>query len=99
MELFPAEAESIRKRVEDLLSHPLHEGYELEATFGKQGTMGEVDAVTFLAVAQRLRGKGYRALAQGDYMTITTPEHYRFMIGSLGVIQAYCEDDTMAGKP
>jgi predicted NAD-dependent protein-ADP-ribosyltransferase YbiA (DUF1768 family) len=99
MELFPAEAESIRKRVEDWLSHPLHDGYELEATFGKQGTLGEVDAVTFLAVAQRLRGKGYRALAQGDYMLIITPEHFRFMIGSLGVIQAYCEDDTMAGKP
>ena len=96
MELFSAEAESIRKRVEDWLSRP---GYELEATFGKVGGNGEVDAVTFLAVAQRLRAKGYNALAQGDYMTISTPEHIRFTLGSLGVIQAYCEDDTMAGKP
>jgi len=96
MELFSAEAESIRKRVEDWLSRP---GYELEATFGKVGGNGEVDAVTFLAVAQRLRAKGYNALAQGDYMTISTPEHIRFSLGSLGVIQAYCEDDTMAGKP
>ena len=95
MELFSAEAAAIRARVDDWLTHP---GYELEATFGK-GIDGEVDAVTFLAVAQRLRAKGYRALPQGDYMTVMTPEHIRFTLGSLGVIQAYCEDDTMAGKP
>ena len=95
MDLFAAEAAAIRARVNDWLTHP---GYELEATFGK-GVDGEVDAVTFLAVAQRLRAKGYRALPQGDYMTVMTPEHLRFTLGSLGVIQAYCEDDTMAGKP
>jgi hypothetical protein len=94
MELFSAEAESIRKRVEDWISHP---NYELEATFGKGS--GEVSAVTFLAVAQRLRAKGYNALAQGDYMTVSTPEHIRFTLESLGVIQAYCENDIMAGKP
>lgn len=96
MELFSAEATAIQNRVKDWLSHP---GYELEATFGRAGSDGEVDAVTFLAVAQRLRAKGYRALPQGDYMTVMTPEHIRFTLGSLGVIQAYCEDDTMAGKP
>lgn len=96
MELFSAEAESIKKRVEDWLSHP---NYELEATFGKAGANGEVNATTFLEVAQRLRAKGYRALPQGDYMTVITPEHIRFTLASLGVIQAYCEDDTMAGKP
>ena len=96
MELYAAEAESIKKRVEEWM---LHSNYELEATFGRPGRIGEVDATTFLAVAQRLRAKGYRALPQGDYMTVTTPEHLRFTIGSLGVIQAYCEDDTMAGKP
>jgi predicted NAD-dependent protein-ADP-ribosyltransferase YbiA (DUF1768 family) len=95
MELFAAEAAAIKARVDDWLTHP---GYELEATFGK-GNDGEVDAVTFLAVAQRLRAKGYRAMPQGDYMTVMTPEHVRFTLGSLGVIQAYCEDDTMAGKP
>jgi len=95
MELFAAEAAAIKARVDDWLTHP---GYELEATFGK-GVDGEVDAVTFLAVAQRLRAKGYRAMPQGDYMTVMTPEHIRFTLGSLGVIQAYCEDDTMAGKP
>lgn len=96
MELYAAEAEAIKKRVEEWMAHS---NYELEATFGRAGKSGEVDATTFLAVAQRLRAKGYRALPQGDYMTITTPEHIRFTIGSLGVIQAYCEDDVMAGKP
>jgi predicted NAD-dependent protein-ADP-ribosyltransferase YbiA (DUF1768 family) len=96
MELYAAEAESIKKRVEEWMAHS---NYELEATFGRGGKIGEVDATTFLAVAQRLRAKGYRALPQGDYMTVTTPEHIRFTIGSLGVIQAYCEDDVMAGKP
>ena len=93
MELFSAEAESIRKRVEDWITHP---EYELEATFG---ATGEVDAVTFLAVAQRLRAKGYKALPQEDRMTVITPEHIRFTLASLGVIQAYCQDDVMAGKP
>ena len=93
MELYAAEAEAIKKRVEEWISHS---NYELEATFGRTG---EVDATTFLAVAQRLRAKGFHALPQADHMTITTPEHLRFTISSLGVIQAYCEDDVMAGKP
>jgi predicted NAD-dependent protein-ADP-ribosyltransferase YbiA (DUF1768 family) len=96
MELYAAEAEAIKKRVEEWIAHS---NYELEATFGRGGKIGEVDATTFLAVAQRLRAKGYHALPQGDYMTVTTPEHIRFTVGSLGVIQAYCEDDVMAGKP
>ena len=96
MELYSAEAESIKKRVQDWLSHP---SYELEATFGKLGSEGEVNATTFINVAQRLRAKGYRALPQGDYMTIVTPEHIRFTLNSLGVIQTYCEDDVLAGKP
>ena len=96
MELYSAEAESIRKRIQDWLSHP---SYELEATFGKTGSSTEVDATTFINVAQRLRAKGYHALPQGDYMTIVTPEHIRFTLASLGVIQTYCEDDVLAGKP
>ena len=96
MELYSAEAESIKKRVQDWLSHP---SYELEATFGKLGSEGEVNATTFINVAQRLRAKGYHALPQGDYMTIVTPEHIRFTLNSLGVIQTYCEDDILAGKP
>lgn len=93
MELFSAEAENIKKRVEEWLTHP---DYEMETTFGQRG---EVDATTFLAVAQRLRAKGYASLPQEDRLAVITPEHVRFSLSSLGVIQAYCKDDTMAGKP
>jgi predicted NAD-dependent protein-ADP-ribosyltransferase YbiA (DUF1768 family) len=93
MELFSAEAENIKKRVEEWITHP---EYELEATFG---ATGEVDSTTFLAVAQRLRAKGYASLPQEDRLTVITPEHVRFTLTSLGIIQAYCKDDTMAGKP
>ena len=93
MELFSAEAENIKKRVEEWLTHP---DYEMETTFGPRG---EVDATTFLAVAQRLRAKGYASLPQEDRLAVITPEHVRFSLSSLGIIQAYCKDDTMAGKP
>ena len=92
MELYSAEAESIRKRVEEWVSH---QDFELEATF--RG--GTVDAVTFLAVAQRLRAKGYTSLPQEDRLTVMTPEHIRFELLSLAVIQEYCRSDVMAGKP
>lgn len=93
MELYSAEAENIKKRVEEWMTHP---DYELEATFGLGG---EVDSTTFLAVAQRLRAKGYTSLPQEDRLTAMTPDHVRFTLNSLGVIQAYCKDDVMAGKP
>ena len=93
MELFYAEAENIKKKVEEWITHS---EYELEATFG---ATGEVDSTTFLAVAQRLRAKGYNSLPQEDRLTVITPEHVRFTLTSLGVIQAYCKDDVMAGKP
>ena len=96
MELYEAEAEAIKKRTEDWLGNS---DYELEATFGKAGANGEVNATTFLAVAQRLRAKGYTALPQGDALVILTPDHVRFALNSMGVIQAYCEDDILAGKP
>ena len=67
MELFSAEAENIKKRVEEWITHP---EYELEATFG---ATGEVDSTTFLAVAQRLRAKGYASLPQEDRLTVITP--------------------------
>jgi predicted NAD-dependent protein-ADP-ribosyltransferase YbiA (DUF1768 family) len=93
MELFSAEAENIKKKVEEWITHP---EYELEATFG---ATGEVDSTTFLSVAQRLRAKGYASLPQEDRMTVITPEHVRYTLSSLGVIQAYCKDDVMGGKP
>jgi len=92
MELYSAEATQIRKQIEEWLIHP---DRELECTFGG----GSVDATTFFAVAQRLRSKGFRELSQEDRLTITTPEHVRFTIQGLGVIQQYCRDDTLAGKP
>ena len=92
MELYPAEAGQIRKQIEEWLIHP---DRELECTFGG----GSVDATTFFAVAQRLRSKGFRELSQEDRLTLTTPEHVRFTIQGLGVIQQYCRDDTLVGKP
>ena len=93
MELYKAEAESIKKQIDGWL---LHSENELECTFGKKGT---VDATTFFQVAQRLRSKGLRELSQEDRLTISTPEHIRFTIQSMGVIQQYCRDDKLAGKP
>jgi hypothetical protein len=93
MELYAAEAAAIKKQVTNWLTHP---DYELESTFGKSGQVG---AVQFLAIAQRLKAKGYTALPQEDRLTVTTPEHVRFTLTSLAVIQAYCRDDVMLGKP
>jgi len=93
MELYPAEVASIKKQVGDWVTHP---DFELESTFGKSNQVG---AVQFLAIAQRLKAKGYTALPQEDRLTVTTPEHVRFTLTSLAVIQAYCRDDNMQGKP
>ena len=93
MELYPAEAETLQKIMNGWLTET---DQELEATFGVKGA---VDVTTFLAVAQRLRAKGYRSLPQEDRMTIMTPEHIRFTLPTMGVIQQYCRDDTIAGKP
>jgi hypothetical protein len=92
MELYPAEVASIKKQVADWISHP---DFELESTIGKS----KVSAVQFLAIAQRLKAKGYTALPQEDRLTVTTPEHVRFTLNTLAVIQAYCRDDAMQGKP
>jgi predicted NAD-dependent protein-ADP-ribosyltransferase YbiA (DUF1768 family) len=93
MELYPAEAENMRKRITEWLESPEQ---ELEATFG---VGGRVDVITFLSVAKRLRARGYRALGQEDRLTITLPEHIRFTLLGLGVIQSYCNDDMLVGKP
>ena len=92
MELYTAEVNQIKKQIDDWLIHP---DRELECTFGG----GSVDATTFFAVAQRLRSKGFRELSQEDRLTVTTPSHVRFTIQGLGVIQQYCRDNILAGKP
>jgi hypothetical protein len=91
MELVKAEAAAIHSLLETWITD---QSYELEATF--KG--GEVSASTFMAVAQRLRAKGYTALPQENHLTVLTPEHVRFTLTSLPVIQQYCMDDIMAGK-
>jgi hypothetical protein len=92
MELYKAETEQLKKQISNWIEHP---DYELESTFGK----GTVDATTFFQVALRLRSKGLKELSQEERLTITTPEHVRFTIQSMGVIQQYCRDDTLSGKP
>lgn len=92
MELSKKEVESIKKQIQSWIEHPDH---ELECTFGK----GTVDATTFFQVAQRLRSKNMRELSQEDRLTITTPEHVRFTVQGMGVIQQYCRDDSLLNKP
>lgn len=92
MELHSAEVNAIKKQLDEWVTHA---DYELECTFGS----GSVDATTFFQVAQRLRSKGLRELSQDDRMTIMTPEHIRYSLNSMGVIQQYCRDDILNGKP
>lgn len=68
---------------------------ELETTFGVGGV---VDSTTFLQIAQRLRAKGYESYAQEDRLNIITPNHIRFTLEGLGVLQAYCNDDSLDKK-
>lgn len=92
MELYSAEADSIKKLISEWLASS---DQELEMTFG----LGGVDITTFLSVAKRLRARGFHATAQDDRMTISTPQHIRFTLLGLGTIQSYCQDDILAGKP
>jgi hypothetical protein len=65
---------------------------ELETTFGAKGV---VDSTTFLQIAQRLRAKGYQTRAQEDRLNIITPQHVRFTLEGMGILQEYCKDDTL----
>jgi len=90
MELYPAEVDTLGRLVEEWA---LHDDRELEATFKNAS-----DTTTFLAVAQRLKAKGYTALPQEDKMNIITPQQVRFTLTGMGAIEAYCRDDTLEGK-
>jgi len=90
MELYPAEVDTLGRLVEEWA---LHDDRELEATFKNAS-----DTTTFLAVAQRLRAKGYTALPQEDKMNIITPQQVRFTLTGMGAIESYCRDDTLEGK-
>lgn len=92
MELFSAEVRSLKKMIEEWIPVPER---ELESTFGERG---KVNATTFLAVAQRLKSKGY-GLRQEDRMTILTPKNIRFTLIGMGLIRDYCRDNSLQGKP
>ena len=93
MEITSAQSKALQTLVGNWLAHPEH---ELEATFGAGG---KVDATTFLAIAQRLRAKGYESLPQDDRLSVLTPDKVRLSLQGVGVIQQYCKDDTLEGKP
>ena len=93
MDLYSAESKKIQALVQDWNVHPEQ---ELEATFGAGGA---VDATTFLNIAQRLRTKGYEPLPQDDRMSILTPNHIRLSLQGLGVLQNYCQTNSLGGKP
>jgi len=91
MELYPAEVDRLGRLVEEWT---LHDDRELEATFKNAS-----DTTTFLAVAQRLRAKGYTAMPQEDKMNIITPQQVRFTLTGMSAIESYCRDDALEGKP
>jgi hypothetical protein len=93
MDLYSAESKKIQTLVQDWLSHSEQ---ELEATFGVGGV---VDSTTFLNIAQRLRTKGYEPLPQEDRLSILTQNNIRLSLHGLGVLQGYCRDNTLQGKP
>ena len=93
MELRSAEITKLKSLVDDWLAHP--DVQELEASFGRHRT---VDATTFLAIAQRLKLKGYDTLPQDDRLSIITPNNIRLSLQGLGVLQSYCRDDVLSDK-
>jgi predicted NAD-dependent protein-ADP-ribosyltransferase YbiA (DUF1768 family) len=87
-----------------------HENRELEATFGLGG---QVDQTRFLAVAQRLKSKGYVENPPVDYMTITIKDHNddinirretlkdntRFTIEGSANVEEYCNAEELGNLP
>jgi predicted NAD-dependent protein-ADP-ribosyltransferase YbiA (DUF1768 family) len=93
MELLPSDAETLKSMVSKEWFP--HEERELEATFGVGGV---VDSTRFLAVAQRLKSKGFEEVRQPDRLTISLEDNTRYTIQGEGTIAQYCEDNTIAGK-
>jgi hypothetical protein len=92
MDLTIDQSQGIKKFIQDWSKD---KKFELETSFGVGGV---VDSNTFLQIAQRLRTKGFEVLPQDDYLNIITPNHIRFSLQGLGVLQNYCKDDTLKGK-
>ncbi len=93
MDLQSVESKQIIALVQEWINHSEQ---ELEATFG---IGGQVDSTTFLQIAQRLRIKNFELIPQDDRLSIITPKHVRLSLQGLGVLQQYCKDDKLAGKP
>lgn len=93
MELLPSDAETLRSMVSKEWFP--HGERELEATFGVGGV---VDSTRFLAVAQRLKSRGFKEVRQPDRLTISLEDNTRYTIQGEGTIAQYCEDNTLAGK-
>ena len=66
---------------------------ELEATFGKGG---RVDATTFLAIAQRLQDRGYKAVQEDDRLSILTQKNIRISLQGIGVLETYCKTNVIS---
>ncbi len=93
MDLRSTESKQIIALLQEWVNYPEQ---ELEATFG---IGGQVDSTTFLQIAQRLRIKNFELIPQDDRLSIITPNHVRLSLQGLGVLQQYCKDDKLVGKP
>lgn len=93
MEIPPSDVQTLR----DMVSKEWfpHEERELESTFGVDGV---VDSTRFLAVAQRLKSKGFQEIRQPDRLTISLEDNTRYTIQGEGTIVQYCQDNKIAGK-
>lgn len=92
MELKSEEIDSLKNLLDSWL---LNNNQELEATFGEKG---QVDSSRFLAVAQRLKGKGFTAIPQDEYLTISLQNNLRFTIQGMEMIEDYCRNEDIQGK-
>ena len=93
MDIRRAEYEQLKKLVQEWSDHSEQ---ELEATFGNKG---QVNSTIFAAIAKRLKNRGYVSVTQEDTMNILTPKNIRISLSGLGIIQQYCRDDRLAGRP
>ncbi len=96
MELEKSEVAALKAMIKDWIVHPSL--YELEASFGGPSGM---DMTDFLSVIKRLKARfgGDAELKQEDRLTITLKDHTRFTIVDKKIIQKYCVDNRIVGKP
>ena len=96
MELEKSEVARLKAMIKEWAVHP--NLYELEASFG--GPTG-LDMTDFLSVIKRLKARfgGDAELKQEDRLTITLKDHTRFTIVDKKIIQKYCVDNQILGKP